>query len=97
MRVNQVIETAEGKFVVQSTFTPQETAIVVEAGLRALIQRGQFPFERIGAEAERLFRAYPPSELIARRNAQGPSEGSALDHESTDSVREQRDSPTSVS
>lgn len=74
MRVDQVIETVDGKYIVQSKFNPREMAMVVEAGLIHLLSKGVLPIEPIGAKEERLFRAFPPSELHAIKEPQVKSE-----------------------
>ena len=66
MQVDQVIETSDGKYVVQSKFSPTEMAVVVEAGLRALLQKGALPLTAEVVNGERQYRAYPPSH--ARRS-----------------------------
>jgi len=68
MRVIGVIEEPNGTYQVNSVFRDRELAVVIEAGLRSLLHRGQLPFEKIGEVEENLFRVLLPSELSGKAN-----------------------------
>lgn len=70
MQVVSVFEQEDNQYLVNAVFTSQETATIVEAGLRLLLANGALPLRKLD---EKRFQIVPPSQVQMEIPLENPS------------------------